>query len=82
VELVFDSDLGVYVVVGMPGHYYDEGHFYRLSGNRWEISVQPDSGWSFVADESLPPGLQKKSKNKNSQVSWSGGPKVPRGRMK
>lgn len=82
VELVFDSGMGVYVAVGMPGYYYHEGNFYRLSGNRWEISVQPDSGWAFVADESLPPGLQKKSKNKNSQVSWSGGQKPPRGRMK
>ncbi|MFH1716163.1 MAG: hypothetical protein ABIF19_02330 [Planctomycetota bacterium] len=81
VELVFDSGIGVYVVVGHPNHYYHDGHFYRLSGVQWEISLQPDDGWAFVAEESLPPGLQK-NKNKHTRASWSESKKPPHGRLK
>ena len=30
VELVYSSELGVYVVVGFPNHYFSEGHYFRL----------------------------------------------------
>lgn len=81
VELVFDSGIGVYVVVGHSDHYYHEGYFYRCINGRWEISLEPDSGWAFVAVDSLPPGL-KNNKVKHTQVSWSGNKKVSRGKMK
>jgi len=63
-ELVYDSGLGVYIVVGLPNHYYHDGYFYRLSGTLWEVSLQPSSGWASVSGKSLPPGLQAKAKGK------------------
>ncbi len=81
VELVFDSEIGVYVVVGRSDHYYHEGYFYRCINGQWEISAQPDSGWAFVAEASLPSGLKIKSTSQKSQVSW-GGKKLPPGKMK
>ena len=61
VELVFDSRLGVYVVVGLTDHYYHDGYYYRLRGGVWEMSLKCDGGWAAVSMASLPPGLQAKS---------------------
>lgn len=60
VELVYDSECGVYVVVGFPNHYFYNEHFYRLCGTEWEVSLTLDSGWAPVSEDRLPPGLQKK----------------------
>jgi hypothetical protein len=61
-ELVFDSSLGLYVVVGLSDHYYNDGYFYRLRGGLWEMSKKPDIGWKVVSGSSLPMGLQVKYK--------------------
>jgi hypothetical protein len=63
-DLTYDADFGVYIVVGVADCYYHDGHFYRLWGEGWQISVRADSGWRPVAVHVLPPGLQKKSKVK------------------
>ncbi len=65
VELIYDSGRGVYVVVGMPGHYYCDGHFFRLRGSQWEMSLQTSHGWRPVYEDSIPHGLRNKDKNKN-----------------
>ena len=61
VELVFDSGLGVYVVVGVPNHFYWDGTYLRLDDGRWYASVEIDGGWKPRDSGSLPPGLRKKS---------------------
>jgi hypothetical protein len=63
-ELVYDSSLGLYVVVGLSDHYYHEGYFFRLHGSLWEMSQKPDIGWKVVSESSLPPGLRGKVKVK------------------
>jgi len=68
-ELVFDSDLGVYVVVGLSDHYYHDGFFFRLRGDIWEKCPEPDGHWKVVSHNSLPIGLQAKVKvNSNSRA--------------
>jgi len=62
VDLVFDSGLGVYLVVGVPDRYYWNGSYLRLDGDQWFVSVSPDSGWERRDEEQLPPGLHKKHK--------------------
>jgi hypothetical protein len=59
-DLVFDSGLGVYVVVGIPGRYYSDGYYLRLDGDQWYASADLDSGWERKGESDLPPGLQKK----------------------
>lgn len=67
VEVVFDSGLGVYVVVGLTDHYYHDGYFFRLRSGIWERCPEPDGHWKVVAANSLPIGLQAKAKvNSNS----------------
>ncbi len=61
VAIEFDSGLGVYVVIGHRDHYWDGKHYLRWTDERWEASVEFESGWAVVASNSeLPPGLRKK----------------------
>jgi hypothetical protein len=69
VELVYDSGRGVYVVIGLPHHYYFKGHYYRLRETNWEVGVQMDGPWEFVSDEALPRGLRAKEKSKGKGKS-------------
>ncbi len=62
VQLVFDSALGVYLVVDRHDHFYTEGRFYRYAHDGWQISTHLDRGWHQVARPALPPGLAKKHK--------------------
>lgn len=72
-ELVFDSSLGLYVVVGLSDHYYHDGYFFRLHSGIWERCPKPDGHWKVVSDNSLPIGLQAKVKvNRNSRVKGNG----------
>ena len=77
-ELVFDSGLGVYVVVGLSDHYYHDGYFYRLRGGIWEMSLKPDGHWKIVSDTSLPIGLQIKTSAKPND----NGRKISHGKAK
>jgi hypothetical protein len=58
-ELAYDSSVRLYRVVGLDDHYYDQGFFYRLHGEIWEISVQTDE-WRAVQAQMLPSGLKAK----------------------
>jgi len=69
VELVYDSSLGVYIVIGHPNHYYHDGYFYRLHGTMWEMSLHPDEGWKYVSEKSVPVGLKAKGKGKYKRAS-------------
>jgi hypothetical protein len=59
VDLVFDSGLGVYVVVDLTDVFFYEGHYYRCEGERWFISPRPRDGWLVVAVTEVPGGLVK-----------------------
>lgn len=61
VELVFDGDLGVYVVVGLEQHYFLDDTYYRLQGGDWQVSFGLDGPWKAASPRALPPGLRKKA---------------------
>ena len=63
-ELAYDSGRSVYVVVGLPSHYYCGGHFYRFQSARWEASPEVAGPWKPISQESLPPGLRAAEKGK------------------
>ena len=72
VELVYDSGLGVYVVVELPNHFYFEGHYYRHGETQWEIGVHVDGPWEVIAEKSLPKGLRGKRKGKGKPKEHPG----------
>jgi hypothetical protein len=79
VELVFDSGLGVYVVVGFPDVYFDANVFFRLADVGWQVSMRPDGGWTLAAADRVPPGLAKAKggNGKSAKGPKKGGPPGP-----
>ena len=57
-DLVFDTKIGVYVIVDLPGHYFYHDRFYRRADGRWWVSAELASGWAVVTVYELPPGLR------------------------
>jgi hypothetical protein len=60
VELVFDTSLDVYVVVGHPGIYFRGDDYYCLRGGEWYVGRRYDGPWSATNLDHVPPGLRKK----------------------
>ncbi len=60
VEMVYDSGIGVYVVVGHSELYYYRDRYYRLNSGSWEVSAHVDGKWAPASDKKVPPGLRKK----------------------
>lgn len=56
-ELVYKSDIGVYVVVGYPDHYFNKDRYYRLNNASWEVSLSLEGKWKPVSKKKLPKGL-------------------------
>ena len=58
VDLIYDSGLGVYLVVGL-GYYFHNNSFYRWHDNAWQISTNARGPWRGVADHRVPTQLFK-----------------------
>lgn len=76
VDLVFDSGIGLYIVVGHTGVYSDGTRYYRLSGDAWQVSLHPRSDWAGMATKDLPRGLRVQAKGK-AKVKRRGRPHPP-----
>jgi len=61
VDLVFDSGLGVYVVVGIPNYYYWNGTYIRLNAGSWYRAPYLDGRWALCPASELPGNLHSKS---------------------
>jgi hypothetical protein len=59
-DLVYDSALGVYVVVGVPNLWFFDGHYVRWYGERWEIGVEIEGPWRVATINRVPAGLRDK----------------------
>ena len=57
IELVFDGDLGVYLVVGRSHHYFHDARYFRLNEAGWQVSARLDSGWVSIRYEEVPSRL-------------------------
>jgi len=64
VEMVYDSGMGVYVVVDFPDCYYFNGSYYHFGESQWEVGVSSKGPWKSVSRYDLPKGLQNKKKGK------------------
>ena len=59
VELQYDSGLGVYVSVKIPGVYYYNGWYIRVSGSTWEVSYTYNGPWQAEKQGQVPRKLKK-----------------------
>ena len=60
VDLVFDSGLGVYIVVGIPNYYYWNGVYIRLNSGQWSRAPYLDARWVPCPFDELPGNLRSK----------------------
>lgn len=58
--LLFDGDLGLYLVIGQPHHYYHRKHFYRFHKRAWHRRARPHGQWRRIPRHGIPPGLSRK----------------------
>ena len=56
-DLVYDSRLGVYVVLGHPNHYHDGHRYYRSRKGRWQSSTDMHGKWVTISVGEVPHGL-------------------------
>ncbi len=59
-DLRYDVNLGVYLVVDRPNHYYYHDNYYRYDAGRWYYSHDLNDRWRTYDERKLPPGLAKK----------------------
>ena len=59
-DLVFNGELGVYVVVGMRDVWFLDDSYFRISGDHWQVSVGTPDRWRVVAVSAVPVGLRAK----------------------
>jgi len=64
VEIEFDSERGVRVVVGMPGIFFEAGKYYRHVDGHWHVSATVDGGWSLAATGTVPGAIAKTRPNR------------------
>ena len=58
-EFRFDSERGISIAVGLPGVYFEAGHFYRYDDGRWQMSVRSDGGWKAAKKNTTPEAIRK-----------------------
>lgn len=66
-ELEYDSDLGVYIVIGLASLYFIDGVYYKISNDNWFSSDRPDGGWHAYNNNVLPGKLYNKHGNKKAR---------------
>ena len=59
-DLVYDSALGVYIVIGVTDYYFLDNYYYRYTPNGWFYSREFDRDWRPYQSDKLPPGLVRK----------------------
>jgi len=69
VELVYDSALQVYVVVGRSNHYFLDGYYFRVTDGGWYSCKAVTGPWVRCSKERVPPGLSKKHYSSSSSDS-------------
>ncbi len=62
-EVVFDSERGIHIAIGLPGVIFHDGHYYRERDNQWQISLSGDGGWRVSVTSKIPGAVVKARKN-------------------
>jgi hypothetical protein len=64
-DLVYDANLGVYIVLGFTDYYFLDDIYYHHRHDGWYYSRDFDRDWRQYKDKRLPPGLAKKYRDRD-----------------
>ena len=56
-DMIYDSGIRAYIIVGMPDYYYDNGFYFRYSDYGWQISGSLSDGWKVTDERRVPKKL-------------------------
>ncbi len=56
-DMIYNSRLGLYVVLGYPNHFHDGELYYRKFEGRWQRSATLHEGWAEVRLGEVPRAL-------------------------
>jgi hypothetical protein len=79
VEMVFDSEVGVYVVVGHSGVYWDGDRYVRWGDGGWTASARIGGGWVSISSGEVPQPLRTRYVSTDGKARTKGRAH-PRGR--
>jgi hypothetical protein len=54
IEIVYDSERGIHVAVGISGVLFHDGHYYREHDGRWEVSLSGAGDWRISVAADIP----------------------------
>ena len=74
-ELLFDSGLGVYVVVGHTNIYFHDDWFIRVHNGSWQVSATLDGSWQAKSAAWVPSSLRSKHHGKKQKSRGHGAAK-------
>jgi hypothetical protein len=64
VDLVYDAEVGVYVVLGREAVYWDGERYLRWADGHWQAAVRIEGVWVGIGTQDLPPRLVAKHADK------------------
>ena len=76
VEVVYDSERGVRVAIGIPNVFFEGGLYYRQKGDDWEVSATGADGWRIAVASKVPSTIRKAGHRSNPGPASPAGPKV------
>ncbi len=56
-DMIYDSGIRAYIIVGLADYYYDNGYYFRYSNQRWQSSGRLDGGWNVTDEHRVPQRL-------------------------
>lgn len=56
-DMIYDSGIRAYIIVGLPDYYYDNGFYFRYSDLGWQISGRLDGRWDITDERRVPKTL-------------------------
>jgi len=65
-DMIYDSGIGAYIIVGMPDYYFDNNFYFRFRDGHWQISASLGDRWRDTNRYSVPRKLYQ-SKYKKSK---------------
>lgn len=72
-DMDFDPGLGVYLVIGHPGYYFWDDHYWRLIDGHWHWGLSFGGPWRIVEVERVPHGLYKRHPGKAHKKGYEHG---------
>ncbi len=72
-ELIFDGDIGAYLVVGLVDLFFRDGRFYRFLNGSWTASAGLGGPWNRLSAGAVPAGLLGKFSGARPPAKRGGG---------